>query len=362
MPKISLIIPVYNVEKYLPQCLDSCVNQTFSDIEIICVDDCSPDNSSSILAEYAKHDSRIKVISHSINKHLGGARNTGVQNASGDYIWFIDSDDWISLTACEQINNAITGNNPDVIVIGIKTFDDKTGKAAVFFVPSVDKGCQLDSHTEIMNFALNYEVLAAWSKIIRRYFYLDHFIFLENITAEDIPTFILFVYSKCLVIINDCLYYYRINRDGSIIFDSGFSFKKGVVQNIKYLYELVDQSPVEKYEKKLIKNLVAKKFLSWHFDILFSCSLAADKNVVYYIFYIINILRNISYTDFFDIKRECFQNKILFIVINKLPLVCSLLILLLLCEFLYFSISAFRLSKRIVKRCLDSIEFFKKNR
>ena len=92
-PKISVIIPVYNVEKYLSECLDSIVNQTFKDIEVICVNDCSTDNSLSILKEYASKDKRIKIISISSNRGCGYARKIALREASGEYILLCDSDD-----------------------------------------------------------------------------------------------------------------------------------------------------------------------------------------------------------------------------------------------------------------------------
>ena len=95
MIKISVIVPVYNVENYLIQCLDSIINQTLKDIEIICVDDCSPDNSIEILEEYKNKDNRISIIRHSNNQGLGPARNTGLKHANGEYISFVDSDDYI---------------------------------------------------------------------------------------------------------------------------------------------------------------------------------------------------------------------------------------------------------------------------
>ena len=94
-PKISLIVPVFNVEKYVSKCLDSLVAQTLKDIEIICVDDCSTDNSLQIIEKYASKDSRIKIVKHEVNKGLGQARNTGLGYSCGEYIWFIDSDDYV---------------------------------------------------------------------------------------------------------------------------------------------------------------------------------------------------------------------------------------------------------------------------
>ena len=94
MPKVSVIIPVYNTEKYLKKCLDSVCNQTLSDIEIICIDDCSTDNSLNILKEYTLKDNRIKLIEFKENKGAAVARNTGIDEAKGEYIGFIDSDDY----------------------------------------------------------------------------------------------------------------------------------------------------------------------------------------------------------------------------------------------------------------------------
>lgn len=92
---LSVVIPVYNTEIYLEECLKSIINQTYSKIEIICVDDCSPDNSAELIKKYAEKDSRIKYIKHSENKFQGGARNTGLHAANGEYITFVDSDDYL---------------------------------------------------------------------------------------------------------------------------------------------------------------------------------------------------------------------------------------------------------------------------
>src|SRR5574344_179901 len=105
-PKISVIVPVYNTEKYLAESLDSVIRQTFKDIEIICVDDGSTDNSSNILSKYAKKDSRIKVISQK-NQGVITARNNAIKQAEGDYIYTLDSDDVIDETTLEKSYKAI---------------------------------------------------------------------------------------------------------------------------------------------------------------------------------------------------------------------------------------------------------------
>lgn len=123
-PKISIIIPVYNVEKYLRECLDSCINQTLEDIEIICVDDASPDNSIKILEEYQQNDSRIGIIRHEKNRNLGGARNTGLENATGEYVWFVDSDDYIDTKACQILYDAIKEFDVDMLCFSAMQFNE----------------------------------------------------------------------------------------------------------------------------------------------------------------------------------------------------------------------------------------------
>ena len=116
MPKISLILPCYNVAKYLDKCLDSLINQTEKDIEIIFVDDCSPDDSSKIIQKYAKKDKRIKLFKMSKNGGQAAARNLGLDNATGEYIWFIDPDDYIEKDACEILYNEAKKDNLEILV------------------------------------------------------------------------------------------------------------------------------------------------------------------------------------------------------------------------------------------------------
>lgn len=102
-PLVSIVIPVYNSEKTVGKCLDSLINQTYDNIEIICVNDCSKDNSLEELEAYARKDSRIRIINHEENKNAGGARNSGIKAATGDYICFVDNDDWLELDAIAKL-------------------------------------------------------------------------------------------------------------------------------------------------------------------------------------------------------------------------------------------------------------------
>lgn len=118
MPKVSIIVPVYNVEKYLEKCLDSLINQTLKDIEIICVNDGSKDNSLNILEEYSKNDNRIIIINQ-YNAGVSVARNSGIDIAKGEYIGFVDSDDWVDLDFYEKLYNSAIKNDADIAVAGI---------------------------------------------------------------------------------------------------------------------------------------------------------------------------------------------------------------------------------------------------
>ena len=112
---ITIAVAVYNAEKYLRDCMDSVVNQTYQNLEIICVNDCSTDKSLEILEEYAAKDRRIKIITNSQNSGLGVTRNVGIDAAHGEYVLFIDSDDWLDLTACEKLLSKAKENNSDIV-------------------------------------------------------------------------------------------------------------------------------------------------------------------------------------------------------------------------------------------------------
>lgn len=116
--KFTIVIPIFNRVQYIPETLDSVIRQTYTDLEIICVDDCSSDRSPVLLQDYAKTDLRIKVLTHAKNKGLYLARKTGVLNASGDYILFLDCDDVLALHAVEVIYNALCKNSVEVLEYG----------------------------------------------------------------------------------------------------------------------------------------------------------------------------------------------------------------------------------------------------
>ena len=132
LPKISIIVPVYNVAEYLPQCLDSLVNQTYPNIEIICVNDGSTDNSAGVLNCYEKEHHNL-IVFHQDNNGVSSARNLGIQKATGAYVMFVDSDDWIELNTCEELLGEALKNKMDIVMCGyIKEYGEKQIQVHIF--------------------------------------------------------------------------------------------------------------------------------------------------------------------------------------------------------------------------------------
>lgn len=121
-PKVSVIIPIYNTEKYLRECIDSVCNQDLKEIEIICVNDCSPDNCLDIINEYVEKDSRVMLVNHEVNKGLTAARNSGVEASTGEYLRHLDSDDYIPSDALSALYEIASRNDSDIVRAGGRTF------------------------------------------------------------------------------------------------------------------------------------------------------------------------------------------------------------------------------------------------
>ena len=136
--KISVIVPVYNVEKYLARCVDSILAQSYQNLEVILVDDGSQDNSGNICDEYAAKDNRIRVI-HKENGGLSSARNAGIDAASGEYITFVDSDDWIELQSYEWMMDAMLRHSVKLVCAGRYDVDGGTGEKVVGLCPKKEE-------------------------------------------------------------------------------------------------------------------------------------------------------------------------------------------------------------------------------
>ncbi len=190
--KVSIIIPVYNVEKYIGECLDSVINQTYKNLEIICVDDCGTDNSVKIVEEYSQKDKRIKIVHHNRNKGLAITRNTGVQNSNGEYIFFLDSDDYLNLDIIELLVERQKKTNADVVVSSFRNFArekipniNSILKNRNFFKFIPRERCQIDFDNFQNN--LNSIFYVVWGKLFKKDFLIKNNIWHinQNICAED---------------------------------------------------------------------------------------------------------------------------------------------------------------------------------
>ena len=177
MPKFSVIIPVYNLEKYLRECLDSVVQQSFKDIEIICIDDGSTDNSGEIIDEYGKNDNRFKII-HQQNQGESVARNNGMKLAESEYITFLDQDDYWHKDTLKTLYEQLTGNDLDMLFLGAINFDYKSRKLQE--VPSyqfdylpADFNTECFSYKDCSDFITSISV-TPWSKCYKREFLLQN--------------------------------------------------------------------------------------------------------------------------------------------------------------------------------------------
>ncbi|MBR6435946.1 MAG: glycosyltransferase family 2 protein, partial [Thermoguttaceae bacterium] len=210
MPAISVIIPVYNVEPYLRECLDSVVNQTFRDIEIICVNDGSTDGSPAILEEYAAKDSRIIII-HQQNGGLSAARNSGMNAAKGDFILFVDSDDYIKQNTLEITYNAAIESGAEMVMFCI--YNDKNFAPAAIKAP-----CSISEPvTDLLSKMklVFFQGPSAWKWLYKKT-YLDrmNLWFIKGLIFEDVP-FVLnaALHSNYIKVIPYHLYFYREHLD-----------------------------------------------------------------------------------------------------------------------------------------------------
>lgn len=207
---ISVIVPVYKVEYYLPRCIESIINQTYKNIEIILVDDDSPDNCGIICDEYAKKDERIRVF-HINHGGLSSARNYGIIRASGDYIGFVDSDDWIEPDMYEVLLNVAKENKADIVNCG---FYYELSRRTVIR-KNIEKkfNNSIDSCKALIN---NEIVTGAWNKLFHKSCFVD-IRFPDGHVSEDIATvYKFFLKKKVVVSISKPLYHYRIMREGNI--------------------------------------------------------------------------------------------------------------------------------------------------
>ena len=216
--KITVIVPVYNVEHYLDKCLDSLINQTYKNLEIIVINDGSTDNSGIICQEYARKDNRIVYIEKE-NGGLSDARNVGLDKMTGSYVTFIDSDDWVELDYVEVLYNKLLEYCADIAVGNYCKFNESDSNfyfhiSGNYFEKLYDNVSIVDCLND-SNKLFNSALIVAWGKIYRKEI-VSNFRFPVGRVAEDtIFNLRALLASKNIVYINKASYIYRV-RSGSI--------------------------------------------------------------------------------------------------------------------------------------------------
>lgn len=275
--KVSVIIPVYNTEQYIPRCLNSILSQTLQDFEIIVVNDQSPDNSLKILKEYQQKDSRIRVISNERNMGLMWTRRVGYRMALGEYIVFCDSDDYLPNTALEYLYNTAQEKNVDIVIAAYTYITVKGNK----LLKSMG-GNRLLSQEEVYKDLLSQNIShSLWGKIYKRSLFLDfeYETFENHTNGEDMVLFYQLVrHTDKVAIIDDSVYYYCQNLFSST--QKGLSEKQlcMLIGNVNWLYYFFQ-------DDKCYINLLRFRILSSIYTILkygisrkVLCQL--DKNVI----------------------------------------------------------------------------------
>ena len=253
-PKVSVIIPVYNVEKYLVQCMESVVNQTLKDIEIICINDGSTDNSLSILQEYAKKDNRIKLIDKT-NSGYGSSMNLGIEHAQGEYIGIVEPDDYISLNMYETLYNLSLLHNVQVVKSNYYILDENGIKKENKFVNTVSSSVY--KNIEIPEFACkNHPCI--WSAIYKTEFIKNNkikFSTTPGAAFQDVGFNIkswLFAYK--IAITEDAFYYYRVNNSNSSV-NQGNKMAFVTLNEYRLLYDFIKEHD---FNDGLISSLDSK--------------------------------------------------------------------------------------------------------
>ena len=254
MSKISVIVPVYNTEKYLRKTVDSLLNQTYKDLEILLIDDGSCDNSGKICEEYAQTDSRIKVV-HQENQGLSAVRNRGIELATGEYLCFVDSDDFVETDTYEVFNNIIEKEKVDFINGGIRVFENNQEFIGVDY--RIDPN-RVINRAEIIDYLSNFKIQYAsmvLSKVIRRDFLLAHNIrCISGLKIQEDFVFVLEMLLKAdTIYFVDKYFYNYVKRTDSL---TTKRYRKDIYKHFNTAYlkikELYENASITGHEDQLI--------------------------------------------------------------------------------------------------------------
>lgn len=259
--KVSIVIPVYNAEKYIYKCISSIRNQTYKNLEIIAVNDCSQDNSLTLLNKYAQEDKRIIVVDHEINKGEGWSRLSGLERSTGTYLTFVDADDWLALNAVELLVNKIQAEDADMVTGAMVRVLDKYGliKSAPknnysdnLFTSSIQQPELFDKYF-LSFFGVNYIFVSACSKLYKKEIFKNLNLISHGFRIGEDLMFSMQVHLQLnkIAFIEQAVYYYRF---GGVTSKSNPDYLENVKEqyrikeNIIRQYNYGQALPYMKYE------------------------------------------------------------------------------------------------------------------
>lgn len=238
--KISIVVPVYNVEDCILQCLQSVVNQNYDNLECIIVDDCGTDQSITLCKQFLNsYDGNIhfSIIQHKRNLGLSAARNTGLKNCDGEYVLFLDSDDWLKENAIKLLVNPLNNKKNDFVIGNFDVSEGKNTFPKLFLPEGEFAGSKVfDSYSKSQWYMM------AWNKLCRRNFLLDNQLFFEPgiLHEDDLWSFRLAVCAKSFYVKKCVTYIYRV-RQGSIMQDKVYDWKKHHRAYLKVVEKMLAQ-------------------------------------------------------------------------------------------------------------------------
>lgn len=258
---ISFIVPVYNVEAYLKECINSILEQSFADYEIVLVDDGSTDNSGNLCDEYREKDVRINVI-HKDNGGLSDARNAGIHVAKGKYILFVDSDDYIGKNSISNIVKYLKQQKeePDIMFLeAIRVYPDGTeDPLGDGYVASCINGKNKKDVMEHLASLPKFPA-AAWSKLVKRKFLIQNSLFFEKgLLSEDIDwTIKMILKAKKFAYCDVNYYYYRQNRNGSI----SNTFDEKSIESLMYIIKKWADREEKRAYQAIVNTMIAYEYM-----------------------------------------------------------------------------------------------------
>lgn len=276
-PKVSVIIPVYNVEEYLRQCLDSVINQTLKEIEIICVDDGSTDSSLEILKEYAAKDHRITLITQQ-NLHAGVARNAGLAVAKGEYLSFLDSDDFFELNMLEETYNKAIKDNSDIVIFNFYNYDNisKTEKTSYAYDK---KFLNTFSPKKFKDYIYFISTPAPWNKIFKSSLIKNESLKFENLQSCNDITFVnsALSFATNISVVNKYFVHYRNNLISNISANRVSMPINILLAFSKLKYNLLKKNVYNLFEQNFKTQLIIRAIS----EVKYSDSIVKDKFLEY---------------------------------------------------------------------------------